>query len=287
MLARVEPGGRVVRMMSLPRDTRVSLPSRGWRKLNAALPMLGADGLVRAVTDLTGVRVDGYVLINLAGVRALTDAVGGVSLYLPRALDYDDFAGKLHVHLRPGVRRLDGAQAEGFVRFRHDALGDVGRTQRHQAYVRAVARRLLSPAGLTYLPAVSRVVTSSVRTNLTASQVGALLGAMTRAPRVETLLLPGRFLTSGGVSYWEMDRLAARGPLRAMGSVRVTAPPDPRTLRVAVVSLGASAADLVSTREKLRRAGFSRVFESRRGVPAGRSSAVLVNGDAGAAEAVR
>ncbi|WP_045234759.1 LCP family protein, partial [Deinococcus pimensis] len=135
MLVQTDVGARRVRTLSLPRDTFVSLPGRGGAKLNSALPTLGPDGLVRAVEGLTGLHVDGYVLINLGGVRDLTDAVGGVTVDVDRAMDYDDFAGDLHIHLRAGRQRLDGARAEQYLRFRHDRRGDLGRIERQQGYL--------------------------------------------------------------------------------------------------------------------------------------------------------
>lgn len=100
LLVQLDPVSNTVRTLSLPRDTRVWLPGHGWRKLNSALPRLGPNGMVRAVETLTGLRIQAYVLVNLNGVRHLTEALGGVDIYVPQDMTYDDKAAGLHIRLK-------------------------------------------------------------------------------------------------------------------------------------------------------------------------------------------
>ena len=195
LLMQLDPLKNVVHALSLPRDTRVTLEDQKVHKLNAALPLLGPDGLVRTVSTLTGLDVRGYLLINLDAVRELTDAVGGVRVFMPEDMDYDDTAANLHIHLKRGDQVLQGGDAEAFIRFRHDALGDIGRTQRQQTYLKALAKVLLSPAVLTHLPAISAVLNRDTRMNLTSTDVSGEIGMMLKRPTLEAALLPGAFLT--------------------------------------------------------------------------------------------
>ncbi|MFC4454760.1 LCP family protein [Deinococcus sonorensis] len=288
LLLQLDPVSNTVRTLSLPRDTRVWLPGFGWGKLNSALPRLGPDGMVRTVERLTGLHLQAYVLVNLDGVRHLTDALGGVDIYVPQNMTYDDTAANLHIHLTKGWRHLSGVQAEQFVRFRHDAMGDIGRAQRQQTFVNALARRLLAPSGAARLGVLPGVLQRDIRTNAGARDLSAALGMALHWPRVETFFLPGRFLTVNRGSFWEMDATAARRTLANFGGAPATAAArDVRALRVALISSGGTAAQLARVQERLWQAGYRRIFVSRREVPPGRASAVLSNASASEASRVR
>ena len=116
VLAQVRPDGQV-NLLSIPRDSWMNIPGWGWGKINGANPHGGPDMLIAAVEQLTGVQVDGYAFLSLYALRALTDAAGGVTLDVPGRMKYDDNAGRLHIDLQPGVQRLNGTQAEGFLHY--------------------------------------------------------------------------------------------------------------------------------------------------------------------------
>lgn len=225
ILAQLDPEHNSVRMLSLPRDTQIRLGDLGVHKLNAAIALQGADGLQRAVEQLTGLKLSGYVLINLNAVHDLTDAVGGVEVYVPEAMNYDDTAANLHIHFPAGTRQLTGSEAAAYIRFRHDALGDIGRVKRQQAYLRALGKELLSPQVMMHLPALSTILSEDTRTDATQGDVSAALGMLLSHPSLETYLYPGRFLTQDGVSYWEPDQATAHTMLSQQFGVAVIAQP--------------------------------------------------------------
>jgi len=212
LLARIQIRPRCrVTVISLPRDTRVEVPGHGYHKLNAAYAFGGAALTRETVEGALGVSVDHVVAINSAGLAELVDALGGVDLNVPKQMDYDDRAQDLHIHLRPGQQRLNGEQAVGFVRYRSDGLGDLGRVQRQQAFVKAVAQQSLSLGALTKLGAVRKAVGKAVETDLTARQVLALgncLRGISRADIV-TGTVPGRPRYLHGVSYYAADLSSA------------------------------------------------------------------------------
>ena len=119
---------------------------------------------------------------------------------------YRDTAAGLEIDLKPGCQVLSGKEAEGYLRFRQDALGDIGRIQRQQAFFHALKEQALSPAGLLRLPRAVAVVEPYVRTDLTREEKGALLGFALRRPELVSLLLPGRFAGGG----WAVDQKALK-----------------------------------------------------------------------------
>ncbi|WP_034351925.1 LCP family protein [Deinococcus phoenicis] len=231
MLAQFRPDG-TANLLSIPRDTWVNLPGSGWGKINGANVKGGPDLLVEAVQDLTGVRVDAYTLLSLNALRALTDAAGGVTLDVPQRMKYDDNAGHLHIDLQPGRQHLSGQQAEGFLRFRHDGLGDIGRVARQQSYLTALVGRSKSPLNWWRLPAMVGAIHQNTKSDLTRTEVGALLGAALSGLKVNMHTVPGTF---GGGGTWLPDRAA----LHTLIHEQFRDPNDPRALTVAVVNTAA------------------------------------------------
>jgi len=290
LLVQLDPAANRIRTLSLPRDTRVVLSDRQTHKLNAALPLFGPAELVQQVERLTGLTLDGYLLVNLNAVRTLTEAVGGVELLVPVDMDYDDIAAKLHIHLKRGRQRLNGEQAEGFLRFRYDALGDIGRAQRQQTYIRALAARLMTASGLSRLPAVSQVLEQTTRTNVQDTDVAAVLGMVLKRPALETYLLPGSFMTSRGVSYWNPDAGKTRRMLAGFGTTLAGDTPaaaQPNGQRVALVAAGATPERLRALRDRLLRLGYRNVVISEQPAVPRETTVVLSNINLAEAQTLR
>lgn len=139
-------------LVSLPRDSYVKIPNHissdgtesGERKnkINAAYTFGGAPLLVQTVEMNTGLRIDHYMEIGFAGVRDITDAIGGVNICVPQ--DYDDKNSNLHVVA--GCQHMNGKVALAYVRMRYaDPTGDIGRIQRQQQYISAVMHKVATP----------------------------------------------------------------------------------------------------------------------------------------------
>ena len=140
-----------LRMVSIPRDLAVETDDYGVQKINAVHPLYGDDGadhLISEVEELVGADLDHYVEINLAGLVALTDAVGGVEVCLDEAID-DEKVG----YIPAGCQTLDGIDAGRFTRARHvaDSFGEGahGRNVRQQYFIRQAIKKILSAGTLT------------------------------------------------------------------------------------------------------------------------------------------
>jgi LCP family protein required for cell wall assembly len=145
-----------IHMVSLPRDARVHMPPNKYdvrrAKLNAAHAYGGPELLIRTVHDELGLDIHHYAVIQFDGFKNLIDEIGGVEVNVIGALkrngrrgnlDYDDNWGNLHIHLKPGLQKLNGQQAHNYVRFRMDIEGDPGRIKRQQSLMRALAKSLM------------------------------------------------------------------------------------------------------------------------------------------------
>jgi LCP family protein required for cell wall assembly len=145
MLLHIPEGSDKPTLVSLPRDSAVTIPGKGRDKLNSAYAIGGPKLLVRTVETVTGIHVDNYMEIGFAGFVDIVDAVGGVEINV-RA-DVDD--PKAGLKLKKGTQVLNGAQALGYVRTRKGgALPDFERTKRQRQFLGAVVKKAASPGVL-------------------------------------------------------------------------------------------------------------------------------------------
>src|SRR4051812_16483771 len=142
MIVYLPPGGKPA-LISVPRDSYVDIPKNGKNKINAAYAFGGPELLVQTVEQNTGLRMDGYMEIGFGGFVNIIDALGGIRMCLPSAINDRDS----HIDLPKGCQNLSGTEALGYVRMRKaDPLGDLGRVQRQREMLAAVADKAASPA---------------------------------------------------------------------------------------------------------------------------------------------
>lgn len=211
LMLRFSPAIDKLVVLSLPRDTRTRVAGLGTTKLNEANAYGGPALAAQSVSDLLGgVPIDRYVRINVQGVEKLVDALGGVTVYVPKDMKYTDHSQHLYIDLKQGEQHLNGAQALQFLRFRYDAYGDIGRVQRQQTLMRALVEQTLNPATLTRIPQILSVIQENVDTNLTVEELVALVGFASQLQRsdLQMLMLPGDFSGTGDyeASYWLPSR---------------------------------------------------------------------------------
>lgn len=163
MVVHVPAGGGRPVLMSIPRDSWVSIPGYGYNKINAAYSFGGPALLAKTVQNLTGLRIDHYMGIGFGGFVRVVNDIGGVRLCLKQPLD-DPSAG---LHLKKGCQTLFGAAALGFVRSRHTyATQDLQRIQNQRLFLRALLRKLTS-TGVILNPLKSVPAASGVTDALT------------------------------------------------------------------------------------------------------------------------
>lgn len=133
-------------LISIPRDSWVEIPGHGSGKINSAYAIGGPALLADTIENATGLAVTNYIEVGFAGIANTTDALGGVVLC--PADNYNDVYSGLNVSA--GCQVMDGTTSLAYVRMRYqDPKGDLGRIERQQEYISAVAKKALSP--LTWL----------------------------------------------------------------------------------------------------------------------------------------
>lgn len=126
-----------VTVMSIPRDSWVPIPGHGTAKINAGFSYGGPTLAIQTVEQLTGVRIDHFVIADFTSFSALTDELGGVTLNLKNAQTLDG------TQFQAGPNKLNGAQALAYVRERYSLPGgDFDRVKRQQAWMRAIVHQV-------------------------------------------------------------------------------------------------------------------------------------------------
>ncbi len=212
MILNFDTAAKSLRLMSIPRDTAAELPKHGRQKINAAYAYGGVDLLRQAVTELTGVRLTNYVRVDFAGFEGIVDALGGVSIDVPKQIRYEDPEQDLYIHFEPGVQKMNGSKALEYVRYRDELLADIGRIERQREFLKAVADQICTPSTLPKLPALVSETRRHVKTDIPLGKQLSLATALWQAfgNGMEMSTLPGRAAYLDGVSYYVMDGDYAR-----------------------------------------------------------------------------
>jgi polyisoprenyl-teichoic acid--peptidoglycan teichoic acid transferase len=122
----INPAKDRVTVLGFPRDSWVSIPGRGTDKINAAMPLGGPSLTIQTVEQLTGIRLDYYVLTSFVGVTQAVDGIGGLTLDVPFPM-HDSYS---RADFNAGVQHLNGHDVLAFARDRHSlSSGDFGRSE--------------------------------------------------------------------------------------------------------------------------------------------------------------
>jgi LCP family protein required for cell wall assembly len=134
-----------VYMLSVLRDTAVVYPNGREAKINEAQSTGGTPYAEKIISQFLGIPgFDRYIVLRINTAKDMINAIGGVDVNVQNSdpkdkseLSYDDTWGHLHIHLKPGMQHLNGDQAVGYMRFRHDWCGDPCRSKRQDQVLRS------------------------------------------------------------------------------------------------------------------------------------------------------
>lgn len=203
ILASLDTNNKKVSLLSIPRDTRVNIPGYGYNRINSANALGGVDLTKSSISNLIKVPIDYYVMTNFEGFKGIVDTLGGVEIDVEQNMKYRTYDGM--IDLKKGVQRLDGDKALQYVRFRHDKLGDITRTQRQQKFLTALAKEMLQAKNIVKIPVLIPKLNEAVKTDLSISQMIGLAKEFGNYDlnSITVQTLPGNFIN--GDTYWHVD----------------------------------------------------------------------------------
>ncbi len=146
MVVHIPANRKAAYVVSVPRDSYVPIVDaegrrHGQNKVNESFAAYGPFGTWRTIERLSGVHLDHMAIIDYAGFRELTQAIGGVDVYIPETV-YDSQQDQ---EWTQGWHHVEGDLALKYVRMRHGLLnGDFDRIDRQQNFLRAILARVLA-----------------------------------------------------------------------------------------------------------------------------------------------
>lgn len=181
MVCSYNPKTQKASILSIPRDTYVGkdkTKASASYKINAVYRNgENIEGMVNYIEELTELEIDNYLVIDTKALVQLVDALGGVTFDVPIDMDYDDPTQDLYIHLKAGVQKLDGKQAEGLVRFRHSndlstypaeyGDNDIGRMRTQREFITQVMKQTVRPENLLKLVQIAEIGFNNITTNMT------------------------------------------------------------------------------------------------------------------------
>ena len=165
-------------ILQIPRDTYAEYTQRDYKKINGILAVLGADGAKDFFSSALGLPIQHFAVINLDLLCKTVDAIGGVDVEVPQAMEYHDPAQDLHISLGKGVQHLNGKAAEQFVRYRSGyANADLGRLDAQKLFLRAFAKKCQNLSAQDYFRLIGASLTG-VQTDLGIAEAIRLCGIL-------------------------------------------------------------------------------------------------------------
>ena len=205
MLAFLDKENKKIKLLSVLRDTYVTIPNSGEKtKINHSYAYGGIPLLESTLETNLGITVDHYVQVDFEGFASLIDALGGVTIDVEKDMRNDSE----NINLKKGVQTLNGQEALGYVRWRSDALADVSRVQRQQKFMKAVLEEVAQTSTLWKLPSLVNIFNNNVKTDMSTMQMLSIANTYRTMSEdaIETYSLPGTPQTINGISYWIPDQ---------------------------------------------------------------------------------
>ncbi len=227
MLFSIFPKEEKVQILSIPRDSYVTIHGYGKHKINSAYnPLVYPDGglnlTVKTVEDFLDVEINHYAIVDYEAVIKIVDTLGGVDINWKHD-DYtyvDDWViPPLEISLKRGVNHLGGQEAVNYLRVRkaYDNQ-DIGRIENQQGFLLLLFDKLKSPTIFFKIPELLDIVDQYVETDFNYGEIAYLakFGLGLEREDIHTQTLEGRDLSGvnlGGieVTVYNVNRAQARG----------------------------------------------------------------------------
>ncbi|HZH62824.1 MAG TPA: LCP family protein [Metabacillus sp.] len=172
----VNPTHQTIKMVSIPRDTFVTIPEEGRKtKINHAYAYGGKESTIDTVEDLLDIPIDYYAVVSFQAFKSIVDELGGVTVNVPFDFyEKSDEDGK-RIYFKQGEAELDGEEALAYARMRkRDPRGDFGRNDRQKEIISAILDKATSPNNLFKIDELAVHIGNNVETNFKISEAIAL-----------------------------------------------------------------------------------------------------------------
>ncbi|MGX7200547.1 LCP family protein [Enterococcus nangangensis] len=162
MILHLGKGQSKPKLLSIMRDTYVTIPGHDNNKINAAYAYGGAELLRQTIEANFGITLRYYIRVDFESFEQVIDQLypKGVAIDAEKNLDLDG------VTITAGQQKMTGHTLLQYARFRHDEEGDFGRIRRQQQVINALIQQAKNPMTLIHLPKAMGAAMTYTSTNL-------------------------------------------------------------------------------------------------------------------------
>ncbi len=184
----------------------------------------GAEAMKQAVSGITGLTVNYYVMIDLKGFQKLIDAMGGISVTVRERVPIGGGTSKVFGYIEPGTQRLDGYHALWYARSRHGA-NDYARMARQRCVMNAMVQQMDPATLLNRFQGIASAAQQVVSTDLPAGELGRFidLGTKAKSERISSVAFVPPLVDP---AYPDFDKIRDRVD-EALIASRAAAAPSP------------------------------------------------------------
>lgn len=176
MIVSIDPQNDRISLLSVPRDLYVTSPNYGFVPVNTVVrnaevysPGTGVEEMILTLESTFNIRIDSYIRISFEGFESVIDAIGGVTIDVPKHIVDNDYPtadyGTTRIEFMPGEQEMDGETALIYARTRH-ADDDYQRAGRQQQVIDAVLTKMANPLNIRYVPQIWRAIEQNIETDL-------------------------------------------------------------------------------------------------------------------------
>lgn len=225
MLGVFDTANKTASLISIPRDTLVSVDGRDY-KINAIYAYYGLEGLCDVVASTLAVPVDFYVAVDLEAFVRIVDEIGGVWFTVPQDMDYEDPTQDLYIHIKEGYQLLNGEDALKVMRFRsgYDDQ-DLGRVRTQRSLLVAMVKQAISVSNVTKVTSLIEILSTYVETDMPLNNMiyfATQAIGMNLNTALTSQTLPGEWISP----YLELNDDAALELVNSLGIYNETVPAE-------------------------------------------------------------
>lgn len=211
MIVNINTTENSITVMQIPRDTFISLDvptNRANAAFNTFYNQCYSGSYDSTVPDAIAelekmyekslcINIHHTAVLSLAGFQNIVNIMGGVGVYVPEGMYYNDPEQNLYINIPSGYQWLNGAQAEGFIRFRSGyTQGDLGRVSAQKIFLTALfdqAKSTVKSANVSKLTEIATEISKYLTTNLSISDLMFYAKAFTNIDmeNINMLTIPG------------------------------------------------------------------------------------------------
>jgi len=205
----LNPHYQTMKLLSIPRDTRVYIEERGKKdKINHAYAYGGKEETIEAVESLLNIPIDYYATVNFKGFKNIIDEIGGITVNVPFDFwEKSDIDGR-KIEFKEGKMHLNGEEALAYARMRkQDPRQDFGRNDRQRQIIIAAIDKMLKPENLLKIDDIAEHIGENIETNLKITEALAIQQKFGKfdTSKIDQLSLKGSDEYINGVYYFEPD----------------------------------------------------------------------------------